>query len=220
LARVDAFAAAESHAISRIQSDPNLDPQTKQAMIRSERQALAQAMQVTDEDINLYNEKRQYATQVQDEMASDPDEFVNRRAIAVAQQVFQQMFSQISAQSQAQTQAQQFAEQHKDLIEKRRDEFIPLLAKYGRTEALNILSMKDKLAAYEANAAKTAEIGETAKAQQQSLHRKARVSRDASTDQAFKDPVALAREKGLLPNTPRYAQFIREETARQQKQLT
>jgi len=210
LERVDAFAAAQARELRRIEADPNLDQQSKSQYARQARQELAQSMGVSDDDIELYNQKKQNAAQVQEEMASDPDEFINRRATEVAQQVFQQMWSQQTAQHQARSAASTFSAQHNDLIQANREEFVHLLPRMGRDAAIEYLTMKDRVRALESGAGESVTLSEAAKAQQQALHKRARVTRDASTQSGQQDPVALAVKAGFRPNTPQFVRFIRE----------
>lgn len=78
--RADSFDAALSALPPEVQSNPQV------------RAAMAQKMGVTNEDLALRNEWKAHKETVSQQMAADPDAFIQKRAEQIAEQKFNELF--------------------------------------------------------------------------------------------------------------------------------
>jgi hypothetical protein len=144
--------------------------------------AMAQRMGVNSQDIELAHQAREYREQVQQEITSDPERFVESRV----QRVMQQQFAAFENYLNNRTQAQQFVSQHQDLISDPKSQSIMARAldeSVSRSDiAIELAKLSRENERLLANAhVKTADV-ETLRAKDELANRQVIPSRRASTN--------------------------------------
>ncbi len=203
LDRVKHYSAAVQGALQGLPQESHDDTKAR----------IAQSIGVSNDDIQFHNQWVQHDQTVRQDLARDPEGFIEQRVAARIESAIQQAFSQFEQYQGARTQAQQFISDNGTLMEAHRDRFLELMPQYGREGALQLIKLETENQSLRANIGKATEVQATAQAQQAALQKRSRVSRDQVSQPVVTDPVALGRQKGLKGTA--LLQFIQSQNQRQ-----
>lgn len=165
-----------------------------------ERQALSQRLsrEWTADDRQLLQQYYEHQSRVQQELAADPDGYIQARVEEMLSQQLPQYFNQYESWIKAKSDNDQWFNEHQDLIDKHQDDILRVMESPNRRDvALELVRAKAQIAELEQKLGQGAEAVATAEAQQQALNQRSTVQRDAAAQPAAADPVSEARQHGL-----------------------
>jgi len=174
---------------------------------------IAQSIGISNDDIQFHNQWVQNDQQVRQELARDPEGFIEQRVAALLERSLDTRFSQFEQYQTARVQAQQYLSENGKLMEANRERFLELMPQFGRDGALKLIQLEAENKGLRANIGKATEVQATAQAQQAALQKRSRVSRDQVSQPVATDALSIGTAKGLKGMA--LIQFIKTHNTRQ-----
>lgn len=198
--QVRAFVSARD-AIQR----QNLDPQVKQGLLNE----LAASSGLTDQDVQLYNEHRNYVADQRAAFDRDPGSFIQEHVDRIVQARLNEYHEYQRAH--ADTHAWLHDPKHAPLIEKHRDVIAQALDERTprRDLGMHLASLTAQVEALKAQLGQGREAVEQAKAQSTAINKRATIQRDAVAPPPAKDALDEARDKDLILDHTRLLDHLR-----------